>query len=727
MSIHRLGDAAATARLNSIRLAQSTGEAARQLARWEAGRRSLVVPTRIDLATLSGLTTDGPRSNDWYAMRARLVRREIARRLGLDAAQTAQLTFTMSEGNAWYLGPRPKLTKEGMLAAVGGADADKFLQLMLQREFIAQAAYDPSQYFVYGGFGPGVYLGSLSQQLGRALRLNEVVFNIRSKFGQIICDVTARRFVRRSTPALPTTLPFDAGEGYMVGTTRIHPAEFVQVDGRRDPLTGICFRVDKARNTRVFYLNIVTEFAMHVLRRAGVEAEYDTFTPTGYVDGGYIPLEPLANLKNRLVVVDAAGLGIPEAALHALRYADRYLFNVPIDATRAGHFTNLDIEAAPSQPSRLLRSRNYLYLNGQNVEGLGTVTIERRGESSTAKAELVTAKEAYNALAKGVARADAHSEAKFRYVMDDSRVSVCIQGLDRTPEELATLADSVGRTNTQLTESLRRCLVEMSIKECLLGIKAIPARGMPDDLCGASWTMLATRRMRHGKRAYKTLVSCVDISTKAGSIMVKRVRRTPWSRSDEATLEFVEEFPFLQQDGAIRDGQFWLVDHATGQRMTVWLGKFVPKIILNEVYQGIQQALALQDKHLEKLRRRGKNGRFYSKGQDFGLLPMYGSMRRSEMKKHGERVGTRIAVQDCARFIRLFVPPAQGLKGAGDSLSNMRDLMAYRKDGSLIEHELVENRMVRLYVHTLTNDVLVRGDNSKMSILEKLATLALEN
>lgn len=35
--------------------------------------------------------------------------------------------------------------------------------------------------------------------------------------------------------------------------------------------------------------------------------------------------------------------------------------------------------------------------------------------------------------------------------------------------------------------------------------------------------------------------------------------------------------------------------------------------------------------------------------------------------------------------------------------------------------------LVQLYLHTMTNGVLVGGDNSKMSVLEKLARLALEN
>jgi hypothetical protein len=57
----------------------------------------------------------------------------------------------------------------------------------------------------------------------------------------------------------------------------------------------------------------------------------------------------------------------------------------------------------------------------------------------------------------------------------------------------------------------------------------------------------------------------------------------------------------------------------------------------------------------------------------------------------------------------------------------MRDVMDYAGDGSLIERDLLDRQLVQLYLHTMTNGVLVGGDNSKMSVLEKLARLALEN
>lgn len=177
----------------------------------------------------------------------------------------------------------------------------------------------------------------------------------------------------------------------------------------------------------------------------------------------------------------------------------------------------------------------------------------------------------------------------------------------------------------------------------------------------------------------------------------------------------------------MRDGQFWVVDSANGERLTAWAGVFVPKIVLNHTYEGIEHAIAAQDAHQAAQVEGGSKGRLLSKGREFNLLPYYISMFLPEHAIHGERIGQRIPLQDCGTFVRLFVPPEGGINGAGDSLSGMRDLMHYDVKGIQSIAGLLDLPLVQLYLHTLTNGVLVGGDNSKMSVLEKLARLALEN
>jgi hypothetical protein len=223
------------------------------------------------------------------------------------------------------------------------------------------------------------------------------------------------------------------------------------------------------------------------------------------------------------------------------------------------------------------------------------------------------------------------------------------------------------------------------------------------------------------------MVAAVDVMVEGNSIAVTRTRRTPWGRP-AALLDFIAEFPFLQENGKdwIRDGQFWVVDSGTGDRLTVWSGAFVPKIILNDAYNGIEAAIAAQDDHQAAQKEEGSKGQFLSKSRDFNLLPYYMSMLKPEHSKHGERVGLKMPLQDCGAWVRVFVPPEGGISGGGDALSGMRDVMHYSED-TLTVAGLLDLPLVQLYLHTMTNGVLVGGDNSKMSVLEKLARLSLEN
>ena len=84
-------------------------------------------------------------------------------------------------------------------------------------------------------------------------------------------------------------------------------------------------------------------------------------------------------------------------------------------------------------------------------------------------------------------------------------------------------------------------------------------------------------------------------------------------------------------------------------------------------------------------------------------------------------------IQDCGTFVRVFVPPEGGISGSGDALSGMRDLVHYGAGDSQTMARMLDLPLVQLYLHTMTNGILVGGDNSKMSVLEKLARLALEN
>lgn len=717
--------AAAHARLNALRLDCSVADAAQLLAKWQASQGSLLVPIPVALPKAE---EGAPRGQGFFRDRAKLVRAEIARELKLEGDAATKLSFTMAGKDAWYLGPRPKLDVPSMLAAVGAQPA-KFIQLMLLKELIESAAFEEDT-FVRGGFGPSVYLGSASQASKKYLQLAEAEFDVNMKHGLLLCDVKSKRFARKTSAgetAAATRLA-SAGEGYLVGVTRIVPDEFIEVDARRHPMEGLSLDREKVRRTRLYYLNLLTEFAAGVFTKASVPFAREIFAATHYVDGAYIPLAPLANLQRPLVVVNTTTEPMGHDALAPLARFPEYLPEYHVAGNKKTHFSAPDVRVAQSVPAQLDPEFNYLFLSAEGEDEAGSIRLAKGGADSDfrpARPEV-----AYAALAKGDGRADPYTEAKFRNLLAREAFEVATQGLDDTPNALAALRpgktkDSEAR---QLQEALKRCLVELSLKEVLLGRKPILVPSMPTD-APRQLTLLATRRIRlPGRQAPEQMVAAVDVMVEGNTLCVTRTRRTPWGKAG-ALLRLVAEFPFLQESGKdwIRDGQFWVVDAKTRERLTVWAGTFVPKIILNDAYPTVEAAIAAQDEHRAAQMDEGSKGRLLSKGRDFNLLPYYISMFKPGHGHHGERIGLKMAVQDCGTWLRVFVPPEGGINGSGDSLSGMRDVMHYGADGATSLAGLLDLPLVRLYLHTMTNGVLVGGDNSKMSVLEKLARLALEN
>ncbi len=717
--------ATAHARLNALRFSVPVAEAAQLLAKWQARQGSLLVPIPFEMPKAE---EGAPRGVTFFRDRAKLVRAEIARELKLEGEAASKLSFTMAGKDAWYLGPRPKLDVPSMLAAVAAQPA-KFIELMLLKELIESAAFEEDT-FVRGGFGPSVYLGSASQASKKYLQLAEAEFDVRMKHGLLVCDVKSKRFARKASAgdeAAATRLA-SAGEGYLVGVTRIVPDDFFEVDARKYPMEGLSLDREKVRRTRLYYLNLLTEFAASLFTRSRVPFAREIFAATHYVDDAYIPLEPLANLQRPLVVVNTTVEPMTPDALAPLVRFPEYLPEYHVAGNKKTHFPAPDVRVADGVPAQLHPQFNYLFLSAAGDDEAGSIRLAKGGADSDFRP--ARPETAYAALAKGDGRADPYTEAKFRNLLAREAVEVATQGLDDTPNALAALRPGKSKDAgaRQLQEALKRCLVELSLKEVLLGTKPILVPSMPTDV-PRQLTLLATRRIRMpGRQLPEQMVAAVDLMVEGDSLCVTRTRRTPWGKAG-AVLRFVSEFPFLQETGkeGIKDGQFWVVDANTQERLTVWAGTFVPKIILNDTYPTIEAAIAAQDEYRAAQMEEGSKGKLLSKGRDFNLLPYYISMFKPGHGHHGERIGSKMAVQDCGTWLRVFVPPEGGINGSGDSLSGMRDVMHYGADGATSIAGLLDLPLVRLYLHTMTNGVLVGGDNSKMSVLEKLARLALEN
>src|SRR4051812_44878275 len=109
MSLRLLDPAvAAVARLNALRFDCSIAEVAQILAKWQASHGALLVPIAVPLTELK--STEGePRGVQFFRDRAKQMRALIAKRLALTGDAAEKLTFSMSNKEAWYLGPRAKL------------------------------------------------------------------------------------------------------------------------------------------------------------------------------------------------------------------------------------------------------------------------------------------------------------------------------------------------------------------------------------------------------------------------------------------------------------------------------------------------------------------------------------------------------------------------------------------------------------------------------------------
>ncbi len=406
MSIRAMNDKAAVARLSALRFLEPIEMAAQRLAEWQANTGGFVVPIAVPLVTASGSHTESTQT--FFKDRAARVRAQIAKTMGLDQTASRGLTFLMTAKDAWYLGSRPRLDQASMLSAVAAAPGT-FIELMLYRELVEAAAFDRDDTFVTGGFGPRAYLGSASQVGSKRLHLAEAGFSVNRKHGLLLCDVASKVYVRKAKdtsacPAASTRLA-EVGEGQMVNITRLEPNEFFEMDARRYPMLGLSMDSAKFRQTRLYYLNVLTEFALRLFVKAGVPVEQETFVASHCVDDGYIPLGPIAHLLRPLEVVNATDQEMDLEALRPLRAVSHFFpegFHVAGN-TRV-HFQLPAVEAASEVPSRLTPERNYLFLNGEGDADHGSVRTAKLGIHSAWTPAALSA--AYLGLARGDAVAD---------------------------------------------------------------------------------------------------------------------------------------------------------------------------------------------------------------------------------------------------------------------------------------------------------------------------------
>jgi hypothetical protein len=144
-------------------------------------------------------------------------------------------------------------------------------------------------------------------------------------------------------------------------------------------------------------------------------------------------------------------------------------------------------------------------------------------------------------------------------------------------------------------------------------------------------------------------------------------------------------------------------------------GSFIPKLLLNDKYVSIESALsamaeggAISDKGV------------YSRGRKWSLFPFYTPPDRVGAVLHNWR--DALFAEDRQAYLRYFSPSNMPLR-AKPGFSNLHDLMVFRGDAP-ISSGLHAHHLVVLYLSCLTHGVARINENSKTSLLEKIARLA---
>ncbi len=264
-----------------------------------------------------------------------------------------------------------------------------------------------------------------------------------------------------------------------------------------------------------------------------------------------------------------------------------------------------------------------------------------------------------------------------------------IQGLNLTPE----LAAGNGK---EAAAKLKRTATELYLKHCLYITREIG----PVDLDNQRLTLVSLRRLRNDK---DFLSSVVEIEIRKGVMRILGIQRY---RNNEELLLL---HPFLEQRrGALFDGGFFIYDRDNEHLLTTYSSR-MPVIIGNPNIDFIE----LDE---ELLNPAGKVTRSH-KDPDRVVLPYY-------LSSTGKKA-TRAYIQESGPDLLYFVAAAQGAKAKIDRQNLIYNVLVFDNSGQLLR--AIDQPITSTFFKSMTFNVLRVGENSKMSLLQKIAMLPLEN
>jgi hypothetical protein len=264
-----------------------------------------------------------------------------------------------------------------------------------------------------------------------------------------------------------------------------------------------------------------------------------------------------------------------------------------------------------------------------------------------------------------------------------------IQGLNLSPEFAA--GDDKGAAT-----KLKRTATELYLKHCLYIAREVG----PVDLADQRLTLVSLRRLRNDKDC---LSSVVEVEIRDGFIRILGIQRY---RNNEELLLL---HPFLEQRrGALFDGGFFIYDRDNGHLLTTYSSR-MPAIIGNPSIDFI-------DPDQELLNPAGKVTRSH-KDPASVILPYY-------LSPTGKKA-TRAYIQETGPDLLYFVAGAQGAKAKIDRQNLIYNVLVFDRSGQLLR--AIDQPITHTFFNSMTFNVLRVGENSKMSLLQKIARLPLEN
>ena len=719
MSIIAVKQTMAVAKLNQLSFSRPLAEVATQLAAWQISKGSRQVPLGVSLSELKSATHKS------------LVAKARAYFANKHPQASARPQILRSGDKAWCLGDARNQSNE-LTLSLAKAHPDIYIRLVLMSELLStNAVMAPSgESAVFSSLGPSVYFNQGTDEAHKIIKAFRADFLLSDLHNTLTCDISRKVFYLKKQPGATGNAKkssmVNAGAFNVVTLEQLNPDLYGEADAREYSVKGLA--LDKnVRNSRIYYLNVLVEQVSAILAKAGVPFHASSFVATHQVANGFVNADEVAYLQRPLSVIWNTATPLPEKLPEQMVFAKPFGYS----GNKKSKFESCDLsfESVPASISSMREDRNYLFLNDRLKEGSGSISVEDAEDVPVA----TDAYAAYKTLEDGQGKADLYTTVKYRLLMDTDVPKHVFQAMHEKPEcvvkllagaEVQKKADDGEKLPPHMVElasvaePLRRCLMELSIKEIATGVKPLP---QIDQLAAfpKGIQLVATRRLKLG-RGRKTLVSSTQIQTTPNGAMVVDRKTSKWSEDEFDLDDFVDEFPFLRVDGKkAKDQEFWIIDLATGHRLRVSAGKHVPKIILNDRYESFEGGLQAQlDDNPELVN--------FTKKQVYNLFPYYISSvdaGASEIE-----INSRIvSLQTFDSFVRVFIAPAGGINAGGSSLSLFRDVLVYNKEGNLVEESLIDHPLVSLYVHNFTSGILVIGENSKMTLLEKIAKLGIEN